>query len=406
MEALPTGAQLSRRTLLFGIPAAALLSSGLLETLASTASATVADTAGRAGGSRALSIRGADISFTLQEYAVGNRFRDHGRVGSVEDILVEHGANYARLRLWVNPPAGYSDLASVLKAAARAKRAGMKILLDLHYSDFWADPGHQNIPAAWAGQDLATLAETVYAYTRDTIATLARHGTAVDMVQIGNEVTAGMLWPLGQIYLTSTPNFPDFATLVNAGIRGARAGNPRHHDMRIMLHIDRGGDNGGSTWFFDHVMAAGVTDFDVIGESYYPFWHGPMSALTANLNDLAPRYGKDIVVAETAYPWTLADGDDLANSFSDAGQLPDGNLYPPTPQGQAAYFEALRAVLLGVPDGRGVGFLDWEPEWIPGVGWEPGAGNPNDNLTMFDFTGSALPSLDAFRAPHGRRGER
>jgi len=159
----------------------------------------------------------------------------------------------------------------------------------------------------------------VYAYTRDTIATLARHGTAVDMVQIGNEVTAGMLWPLGQIYLTSTPNFPDFATLVNAGIRGARAGNPRHHDVRIMLHIDRGGDNGGSIWFFDHVMAAGVTDFDVIGQSYYPFWHGPMSALTANLNDLAPRYGKDIVVAETAYPWTLADGDDLANSFSDAG---------------------------------------------------------------------------------------
>jgi arabinogalactan endo-1,4-beta-galactosidase len=276
------------------------------------------------------------------------------------------------------------------------------LLLDLHYSDFWADPGHQTIPAAWQGQDLATLATTVREYTRDTIATFARYGAPVDMVQIGNEVTAGMLWPLGQIYLTSTPNFPDFATLVNAGVQGAREGNPRRHDLKVMLHIDRGGDNGGSVWFFDHVIAAGVTDFDVIGESYYPFWHGPLSALQANLNDLALRYGRDIVVVETAYPWTVADGDDLANSFSDPSQLPDGDSYPPTPQGQAGYFEALRDVLSQVPGGRGVGFFDWEPEWIPGVGWEPGAGNPNDNLTMFDFAGKALPSLRAFRSPGGR----
>jgi arabinogalactan endo-1,4-beta-galactosidase len=165
------------------------------------------------------------------------------------------------------------------------------------------------------------------------------------------------------------------------------------------VHIDRGGDNGGSTWFFDHAMAAGVTDFDVIGESYYPFWHGPLAALEANLNDLAPRYGKDIIVVETAYPWTLQDGDDLVNSLTDAAQLPDETAYPPTPSGQAAYFEALRNVLVQVPNNRGVGFFDWEPEWIPGVGWEPGQGNPNDNLTMFDFNGAALPSLQAFRPP-------
>jgi arabinogalactan endo-1,4-beta-galactosidase len=388
-----------------GVPAIALLSAGVLRGSVAEAAARPAAANGvRAGfGSwRALSVRGADISFAVQEYEAGKRFIDGGRPQPVESILAAHGANYARLRLWVNPPAGYSDLQVALEGARRAKRAGLRLLLDLHYSDFWADPGHQTIPAAWQGQDLPTLAATVREYTRDTIATFARHGVPVDMVQIGNEVTAGMLWPLGQIYLTSTPNFPDFATLVNAGIQGAREGNPRRHDLKVMLHIDRGGDNGGSVWFFDHVIAAGVTDFDVIGESYYPFWHGPLSALQANLNDLAPRYDRDIIVVETAYPWTVANGDDLANSFTDASQLPDGDLYPPTPQGQAGYFEALRDVLSQVPGGKGVGFFDWEPEWIPGVGWEPGAGNPNDNLTMFDFAGRALPSLRAFRSPRRR----
>jgi arabinogalactan endo-1,4-beta-galactosidase len=395
------GPIVSRRTLLLAVPAAVVLSSGLFGSSAgATTTAEAQPGAALARRSGALAIRGADISFTLQEYQAGKRFSDHGRVRQVEEILVDHGANYARLRLWVNPPPGYSNLETTLAMAGRARRAGMKILLDLHYSDFWADPGHQTIPAAWQSQDLATLTKTVHDYTRTVIQTFARHGTPVDMVQIGNEITAGMLWPLGQIYLDpNAPNWADFATLLNAGIAGARAGNPRSQQLRIMVHIDRGGDNGGSTWFFDHAMAAGVTDFDVIGESYYPFWHGPLAALEANLNDLAPRYGKDIIVAETAYPWTLQDGDDLANSLTDASQLPDETAYPPTPAGQAAYFEALRNVLLQVPNNRGVGFFDWEPEWIPGVGWEPGQGNPNDNLTMFDFNGAALPSLQAFRPP-------
>jgi arabinogalactan endo-1,4-beta-galactosidase len=218
------------------------------------------------------------------------------------------------------------------------------------------------------------------------------------MVQIGNEVTAGMLWPVGQIYQADGAHWAEFGALVKAGLAGARAGNPAHHQLTTMIHIDRGGDNGGAVWFYDRLAEQDVS-FDVIGLSYYPFWHGPFTALQQNLDDLAPRYGKDIVVAETAYPWTLGDGDQLANSLSSADQLPDGATYPATPQGQAAYFETLRRILLDVPDGRGVGFLDWEPAWIPGVGWEPGAGNPNDNLTMFDWQGNALPSVAAFRPP-------
>jgi arabinogalactan endo-1,4-beta-galactosidase len=351
---------------------------------------------GRRGG--ALRVRGADLSFTLQEEAVGTRYRDGRVAGRVEQLLARRGATHARLRVWTDPPAGYSDRHSALALARRARRAGLRVLLDLHYSDFWADPAHQTTPAAWAGQDLPALTRTVHAYTRDLIAWFARHGAPVDMVQVGNEITAGMLWPLGRIYQDDGQHWPEFTALLAAGIAGARAGNPRGHRLEVMVHIDRGGDNGGSVWFYDHLAAAGV-DFDVIGLSYYPFWHGPLAALRQNLDDLAGRYGKPLVVVETAYPWTTGDGDSLANFITGPDQLPDGDRFPPTPAGQAAYFEALRDVLAAVPGGLGAGFVDWEPEWVPGVGWEPGAGNPNDNLTLFDFAGRALPAVAAFRPP-------
>lgn len=348
----------------------------------------------------ALSVRGADISFTLQEEAAGSTFRDlNGQPGSVEKIMANNGGNYVRLRVWTDPPAGYSTLDSALVLAKRAKKAGMKVLLDLHYSDFWADPGKQPTPVAWQGQDLPTLAETVRRYTSDAVRAFARQGTPVDMVQVGNEVTSGMLFPTGQLYPSTGPQqWPQFSTLLKAGIRGAHQGAPRDHQPRIMIHIDRGGDNGGSRWFVDNILAQGV-EFDVLGESYYPIWHGSLANMQANLTDLATRYEKDIVLVETAYPWTTADGDGYPNLWDGSTQLPDQSTYPPTKQGQAAFFEAIRQILLKVPDGRGIGFFDWEPEWIGGVGWEPGAGNPNDNLTMFDFDGNGLPSLRAFRSP-------
>lgn len=342
-------------------------------------------------------VRGADISFTLQEEAARKSYRDNGSVQPIERILANHGANFVRLRVWNNPPAGYSTLTSALTLARRAQQAGLKVLLDLHYSDFWADPGKQTTPAAWAGQSLSTLAGTVQAYTRDAVAAFARQGTPVAMVQVGNEITAGMLWPAGQIYRSDGEHWAEFSTLLKAGIAGARAGNPAGNPLQIMVHIDRGGDNGGARYFYDHIRAQGVA-FDVIGLSYYPMWHGSLSALQSNLNDLANRYGKDLILAETAYPWTLGNGDQLGNLVTSTGQLPNGGQFPPTTAGQAAYFEQLRTILAAVPNGRGAGFFDWEPGWIPGVGWSPGQGNPNDNLTMFDFSGNALPSLRAFRS--------
>lgn len=391
---------ISRRRLLVTAPALAVAAQQLATGRAHAAEAAAAPAAApQADCARALSVRGADISFTLQEEAAGTTYSDNGRQGRVEEILARHGANYVRLRLWVDPPPGYSDLASSLRLARRAKKAGMKVLLDLHYSDFWADPAHQTTPAGWADLDLAALARKVERYTARVLADFAAQGTPVDMVQIGNEITGGMLWPLGKIYQDDGEHWTEFAALMQAGIAGARAGNPAGHRLAVMLHIDRGGDNAGSRYFFDHVLAAGVLDFDVIGESYYSFWHGSFADLRGNLNDLSLRYHRDLVVVETAYPWTLRNGDDLGNFISEIGQLPDAERYPPTPHGQAAYFERLRRVLREVPAGRGTGFFDWEPEWLPGVGWEPGAGNPNDNLTMFDHHGRALPSVRAFRRP-------
>ncbi len=338
-------------------------------------------------------VLGHDISTLQQLEDVGKTFSDHGRVQPAERILAAHGATYIRERLWVNPPMPYNDLPHVLRMARRIKAAGLKFLLDIHYSDFWADPGKQYPPASWQNQDLATLTNTVYDYTRDVIEQLARQGTPPDMVQTGNEVTNGMLWPLGEIYIDGGQNWSGFTTLLKAAIAGARDGNPRSHKMRIMVHIDRGGDNGGSQYFYDNILAQGV-DFDVIGLSYYPFWHGPLSALQANLNDLSPRYEKDIVVVETAYPWTLANGDSLANEITDPSQLPSA--YPATPEGQLAYIRAILSIISQVPEQRARGMVYWEPAWIPGVGWEPGAGNAWDNMTLFDFNGRALSSIKCY----------
>ena len=339
---------------------------------------------------------GADLSFTRQEIAAGTTFTDQGRAASPIQILRAHGGNYVRMRLWVNPPAGYSDLAGDLAFARAVRAAGMKIYLDIHYSDFWADPQHQVTPAAWAGQDLTTLAGTVRSYTHDVIAAFARQDTPVDMVSIGNEIRNGMLWPVGQVDPTANTGWDNLATLLRAGIDGAHSANPPGHSLRIMLHYDQGGNNALSYQFFHNLVIRDVR-FDVIGLSYYSFFHGPLVALRDNVTKLAGQFGKDIVIAETQYAWTLANGDTTGDFVWQASQLEAG--YPANPGGQLSMVNELLSILAQVPGGHGAGLFYWEPEWVPGVGWEPGAGTPNDNLTLFDFQGRALPSIGLFEDP-------
>jgi arabinogalactan endo-1,4-beta-galactosidase len=383
-----------RRGLLAG--AGGLAAATLLPATAQASGPVPARTAGRR--SAALRVRGADVSFLPQLEEAGVRYRDlSGRVRACEDILAGHGATHLRLRVWVDPPAGYSDKARALALARRAHRAGLKVILDPHLSDFWADPGKQPIPASWP-TDLAGLTSTVRTYTRDLLRDFARQGTPVDILQVGNEITAGILWPIGKLYLDDgTQQWEAFTGLLKSAVAGAREAVPGRAP-KLMLHIDRGGKLGDTRWFFDHMVDYEVP-FDIIGQSYYAMWHGSLADLQANLDDSATRYAKPILLAEVSYPWTTADGDGRGNIVTADTPLPDADRFPPTVAGQAAFYEELRAVLRQVPGERGLGFLAWEPEWIPGVGWQPGAEAPNDNLTQFDFTGRALPSIRAYRRP-------
>jgi arabinogalactan endo-1,4-beta-galactosidase len=171
--------------------------------------------------------------------------------------------------------------------------------------------------------------------------------------------------------------------------------------MKIMIHIDRGGDNGGARWFYDHILPFDVS-FDLIGLSYYSIYHGPLSALQSNLNDLGPRYGKQIVVVETAYPWTFADGDGYPNIVGPGTNL--GAPYPASPTGQLRYLRDVLGIIKGATGGYARGLVCWEPDWIPGAGWEPGAGDAWDNMTLFDFTGHSLVSITCFEGVNGSQG--
>ncbi len=340
----------------------------------------------RAMGRGPRMIVGHDLSFAVQEAAAGATYTDRGRTKLPERILADHGANWVRLRLWVDPPAGYSDMPSLLAMARRAKAAGMRLLLDPHYSDFWADPQKQPIPTSWP-QDLPRLAQKVHDYTRDVLDALSAQGTPAQMLQLGNEIRNGMLWPTGQLD-GSQAQWDALGTLLRAAAAGAH--DAKGPTPRLVVHFDQGGDNAYSRWFYDNIVAQHVP-FDVIGLSYYPFWHGTLSQLRANLDDLAQRYRRDVAVVETQYGWTLDNGDSENNFLWTPDLLLPG--YPATPGGQLGFTSDLLSILSAVPDGRGLGVFYWAPEWIPGIGWQPGAGTPNDNLTLFDFSGRALPAV-------------
>ena len=348
---------------------------------------------------------GTDLSFTPQELAAGATFSYNGRRGTPVTITREAGANYVRMRVWVNPPPGYSDLASDLALARQVHAAGMKIYLDIMYSDFWADPQHQDIPAAWAGQDLGQLTATVRSYSQQVITAFAHQGTPVDLVSIGNEIRNGILWPVGEINCTDCGGWDNLAQLLKAGVAGAEAGNPAGHKLLVMMHYDQGGDNTLSSAFYSQLTSHGVP-FDVIGLSYYPFFHGAISAMRANVDALATQFHKPIVIAETQYPWTLANGnsplgDSTGNFVWQTSQLSPG--YPASPGGQLSFITDELSILAQVPGGLGAGLFYWAPDWIPGVPWEPGAniGSPNVNLTLFNFEGAALPSIGIFQNPAG-----
>lgn len=351
----------------------------------------VAFTGGGGGGGGSLQIKGGDVSTLKKNEDFGGLYYNSG--GTRVDPLVQlrsSGMNYARLKVWVNPADGYNNKARVLTMASRIKAQGLKLLVDFHYSDAWADPGKQNKPAAWAGYSQSQLVTAVYNHTFDVLNSLKNQGTTADMVQIGNEINGGMLWPNG-----STSNWAQLADLLKAGVNATRAVSA---STLVMLHLAEGGDNGTFRWWFDQATSRGVP-FDVIGASYYCYWHGSLSGLQNNLNDMASRYGKPVVVAETAYGFTTAQKDSEPNIFNSSHASTCG--YPATAQGQRDAVQAVINVLRNVPNGRGLGFFYWEPTWtaVTGSGWDPTNPNSGDgweNQALFDYNSRALPAMAIF----------
>lgn len=337
-----------------------------------------------------LSVIGADFSSVLDQEANGQVFEDGGEAAPVEDIMSANGVNYSRIRLWVDPAGESGNLASALTIAERSEAAGMDILLDLHYSDTWADQEHQRVPEAWADLSQEEMATQVGDYTRATVAAFSDQGTPVAMVQLGNEVTEGMLWPWGQVTFEWGEYWDGFAEIYAAAAEGALAADPEA-PPQIMLHSHAGGDLDSAAHFFDQAVQHGMP-FDVIGLTYYPFWGGSLEQFGRGLNFLATRYDRGIIIVETGYPWTLETPTDCTSVIEDGGDLPDGWAYPASPEGQAEYFEGLRAVLEHIPDGHGLGFFVWEPAWLPGVRIAD-ACNRYADLTLFDWDGVSLPAL-------------
>jgi len=328
-------------------------------------------------------ICGTDLSFVPQVEAGGGLFYDDsGASVDVIDDLAAQGLDMVRLRLWHTPADGVNGLDSTLIMARRIHDAGMRLLLDIHYSDTWADPAHQTKPAAWENLPFDALTEAVHDYTAEVVSALVEQGTPPAIIQIGNEITPGILWEDGRVQ--DDTGWLNLIALLNAGVEGAHSAAP---DADIMLHIDSGGNAETSRWFFDHIGDS--VDFDLIGVSFYPWWHGELGDLQANLTMLAERYGKPIIVVETGYPWTLGWADDTHNMVGEMAQLHAG--FPATPRGQHAFLTALTAIVADVPDGLGRGLFYWEPATISA----PEFDSFMENLTLFDYDGHPLPGLSA-----------
>lgn len=342
---------------------------------------------GTAASAQTAFARGADISSLAKSEALGGVYMWSD--GWKEDaiwILQKSGVNWIRLKVWVNPADGYNNKARVVAVAKRARAAGLNVLVDFHYSDIWADPGSQTKPAAWANYSVAQLKTAVYNHTADVLGAMVSAGATPQMVQIGNELNGGMLWPTGR--------YDQLDNLAQFLISGANAAYATVPGIKVMLHLAEGGNNSLFRWFFDAMKSRGVW-WDAIGASYYPYWHGSLSGLQSNLNDVAARYAKPVYVVETAYPFTASDSDGFANIVSSSTPVSG---YPASTTGQSNMLKAIANVVKAVPNGRGAGVFWWEATWtaVKGNGWDPAdpsSGNGWENQALFDYAWKVTPAL-------------
>lgn len=367
-------------------------------------------------------LKGMDISMLSELEKKGIRYYNHGREEELLGILKENGVNAIRLRIWNNPydekgnpyGGGTNDLVSVLKMAERIKEKGMQFFLDFHYSDFWTDPKKQIKPKAWKELSGKKLGTAVYDYTKMVLEELQKRDILPDMVQVGNEITNGFLWPDGQLkaYRNLEEQQPkrEYESLFFLLERGIQAVREVDSNIEIVLHLDFGGDNGLYREWFDEAEKHRL-DYDIIGLSYYPYWHENLTKLEENLQDISQRYEKAVLVAETSYGFTLEEKEGCSLVFSK--ELAEKGGYEPAPEGQAQFLKDLIACIERVKKNRGRGFFYWEPAWIPGGNstWASVEGQKymNDmapegntwaNQALFDYEGNVLPALEMLKNIH------
>lgn len=331
--------------------------------------------------------KGMDISFLPQCLDEGMKVLDmDGKETDPFSLLKKYGVNAIRLRIWNNPEnvkesKGYCSLDHTLQMARKIVENGMSFMLDFHYSDFWADPAQQRKPLAWENLSREQLEEAVYTYTKDTLLAFEDQGTLPDMVQIGNEIRSGLLFPEGEL-----PDYEGMVRLVNAGIRGARevAGSDR---MQVMIHLDQGGRYDWLHRWFEGAFEKGLMDFDVIGLSYYPFWHGTYLDLRDSMSRLVADYHKPIIIAETAYAWRKSD-----KGFIDEEQIRIGGL-PASPEGQLKELQAVMHLVAELPDHMGKGIYYWEPLCVP----REGQGGWAENMGLLDCDGKVMEGIRAYQ---------
>ena len=339
---------------------------------------------------------GVDLSYVNQIEDNGGVYKDSLKKMDPFTIFRNHGANAVRVRLWVNPSwqlpvtGGklYSDLPDVEKTIRRAKENGMVVNLDLHYSDDWADPQKQNPPAAWQGLSFEQVKDSVYQYTLSVLNYLSARQLTPEMIQIGNETNPGMLFPYGQI---NNGDFKGFADLLKSGIRAVRdfSAGAVTIKPKIILHVAQLQDAG--WWTRGVISQQGVTDFDILGLSHYSKWSqvNDMKAITDTIQALTSRYGKTVMIVETAYPYTANNFDSYNNLFGPGDALP---AYPLTMQGQ---FQYMKDLVQAVINGGGKGIMYWEPAWITSPmrdRW--GQGSSWENNALFDWNGNVVPAMD------------
>ena len=343
---------------------------------------------------------GVDLSYVNQVEDYGGVYKDSGQVKDLFGIMNAHGANTVRVRLWHTPKwvadlnngKMYCDLYATEKTIRRAKERGMAVNLDIHYSDRWADPAHQETPAAWKGFPLDVLKDSVYNYTLAVLNYFKGKNLIPEIVQVGNETNNGMLWPVGKV---ENNNWQNFAGLLNSGIRAVRDfSNSSAIKPKIILHVAQLQD---AAHWTNSLTGNGVTDFDILGLSHYAKWSTvpTMSEIENKIRDFKAAYGKQVMIVETAYPWTGDNADNYTNIISAADKAAG---YEISAQDQFRYMKDLTQAIIRA---GGSGIMYWEPGWITSNlndGW--GVGSSWENNAFFDFNGNTLPVIDHMCYPY------